>query len=431
MIGLIFNIAVNQYIERNAIRQLEQADAMLQTMEQRQPDTPQPVIPGPGRTNNFRIQANMFPVDKLGKIPEGMVISDEVAEIMSSLSGSELKNIKNERIKTENGIYFVSAHYMSDAPMGEDVFWIVYADVTGLSFFANTINIFLIILVCVMFVIAGLATIFLSNTITRPIKKLNSLATNIGHGDFTPNDLMFKDMEFENLNMTLNKAAKQLGAYDAEQKAFFQNASHDLRTPLMSIKCYAEGISVGLMDSKQASGTILQETDRMAEMVTDLLYISKIDNITSSYTETKTDLIEIIRSCAWQQQAIADAKLVRITFDFDENHIYYDCVNELIARAVTNLISNAIRYAKSEITLSCRENDDCTSIRVSDDGAGIEAENMPHIFERFYKGAGGNHGIGLSLVKSIMEQHRGSVSAENMENGGAAFTIKLPLQARR
>jgi signal transduction histidine kinase len=185
------------------------------------------------------------------------------------------------------------------------------------------------------------------------------------------------------------------------------------------------------MEPKQASGTILQETDRMAEMVTDLLYISKIDNITSSYTKTRTDLIEIIRSCAWQQQAIADAKQIRIVFDFNENHVYYDCVNELIARAVTNLISNAIRYATSEITLSCRVNGGCISICIFDDGAGIEAESAPHIFERFYKGANGNHGIGLSLVKSIAEQHHGNVSAKNTENSGAVFTLILPYPARR
>jgi signal transduction histidine kinase len=231
--------------------------------------------------------------------------------------------------------------------------------------------------------------------------------------------------------MTLNKAAKQLGIYDSEQKSFFQNVSHELRTPLMSIKCYAEGISVGLMEPKSASNTILQETDRLTEMVSDLLYISKVDNVTSTYKKTKVDLSIIIRRCAEQQSIIAEAKQLRLSFNSLESDVYFDCVEELIIRAVNNLISNAIRYASSEIILSCHKKNNQIIIRVSDDGPGIETENLLRIFERFYKGSGGNHGIGLSLVKSIVEQHNGNVRAENSKKGGAVFTIVLPLPGER
>ena len=93
-----------------------------------------------------------------------------------------------------------------------------------------------------------------------------------------------------------------------------------------------------------------------------------------------------------------------------------------------NLLSNAVRYAASEITLSCHNRGDCVEICVSDDGAGIAPEAIPHVFERFYKGVGGNHGIGLSIVKSIAEQHKGSVTAKNASSGGAVFTITLPDQ---
>ena len=426
MTGLIFNIAVNQYIESNAISQLESADIMLQAMEQRQEGMPQPINPAPGRVNNFRIRANMFPVDGYGNIPADMEVSDEVAEIMQALGAARLDDVSNKRIRADSGIYYVSAYYLANSLMGENAYWIVYADVTGLSFFASTINIFLLVLVCIMFAMTVIVTIFLSNSITHPIKKLSALATGIGKGDFTPSDFMFRDAEFANLNMALNKSAKQLGVYDSNQKAFFQNVSHELRTPLMSIKCYAEGISVGIMAPKEASDTILQETDKLTKMVMDLLYISKVDNITSIYTKARIDVREIVRACAHQQSAIAETKQVGFSFDFDESPVYCDCVGELMKRAVDNLISNAIRYAASRITLSCHEAAGKVAIGVSDDGAGIEAAIMPHIFERFFKGAGGDHGIGLSLVKTIVEQHGGAVAADNSANGGAAFTMTLP-----
>jgi signal transduction histidine kinase len=166
-------------------------------------------------------------------------------------------------------------------------------------------------------------------------------------------------------------------------------------------------------------------------MVKDLLYISKIDNITSTYVKTECDLNAILRACAQQQSAIAEARQVNFVLDLSDAPVYYECAEELMTRAIDNLISNAIRYAKSKITLSCQAATNSVSIRVSDDGAGIDPQSMSHIYERFYKGSDGNYGIGLSLVKSIVEQHNGRVSAVNSESGGAVFTITLPYAARR
>jgi len=287
-------------------------------------------------------------------------------------------------------------------------------------------SLIMFILTGIMFVMAVIVTYFLSNSITRPIEKLCGFALNIGHGDFTPNDFEFNETELEDLNNALNKSVKQLGVYDSEQKMFFQNASHELRTPLMSIKCYAEGINIGLMEPEKASETILQETDKLSELVTDLLYIAKIDNITTAYAIAEANLTEIIRNSANRQRAVADKRRIGFIFDFGEDVMLYECVSDLMSRAVDNLISNAIRYAASEIVLSCHKKANQIIISVADDGNGIDPDVLPHVFERFYKGKGGNHGIGLSIAKSIADQHNGYIKAENSNNGGAVFTISLP-----
>jgi len=287
-------------------------------------------------------------------------------------------------------------------------------------------NLIMIILVCIMFVMSVIITYFLSNSLTRPIEKLDKFALSIGEGNFATNEFEFNEKELADLNMALNKSVKQLANYDSEQKIFFQNVSHELRTPIMSIKCYAEGVLYGFMDSKQASETILRETDKLTDLVSDLLYISKIDNITTAYTTTNSNLIDIIRDCAARQQAVAEKEQIKFVFDFKENAIDYKCVTELISRVVDNLISNAIRYADSEIILSCHRFTNHIEISVIDDGNGIEPELIPHIFERFYKGKDGIHGMGLAIVKTIVEQHNGSVKAKNA-GGGAIFTINLPV----
>ena len=197
----------------------------------------------------------------------------------------------------------------------------------------------------------------------------------------------------------------------------------------MSIKVYAEGIVYGLMESKKAGETILEETDRLSDLVTDLLYIAKIDNISTVFDTEKADLIMIIKDCAARQQAVADKKQISFVFDFDDSPILYECVAELISRAIDNLISNAIRYAASEITVSCRKKEKQVSIIVADDGGGIEPETLPNVFERFYKGKGGNMGIGLAIVKSIADQHNGHVTAGNRTEGGAIFTLTLPYKS--
>ena len=385
------------------------------------------------RRNDFRIESNMFVLDTELNLLGNQHTSDISSEILEIIKNEKinLNDMRNRLMNTADGTYYVSSYYLPFVRTEESAYWIIYADITGLSNFAYEINRFLIILVCAMFILAVFLSYFFSNSITQPIQKLSMFALNIGKGDFTPKDYKFKDKEFEELNTALNKSAKQLAVYDNEQKAFFQNVSHELRTPLMSIQCYAEGIFCGLMEPKTASDTILFESARLSEMVKDLLYISKIDNITSTYEVTNVDLVEIIHASSMRLKAMADKKNIRFSYIFNESAIFHDCVGELISRAIENLVSNAIRYAKSEITLSCCKNADNIEIYVKDDGDGIRAEFLPHIFERFYKGKDGNHGIGLYIVKSIIEQHGGFIKAENISGNGVAFIITIPCKNRR
>jgi signal transduction histidine kinase len=429
LIGLIFNFAARQYIQSSAVALIDDNISKIEQAESNRTSLAEDEnVRINMRDNNFRLDSNILRIDSDYNLQNDRDITDEMTEIITAVKSKKIAvtDFRNERIATAASQYLVSVFETTNDQDDEMVYWLIYADITGLSIFSGTINIFLIILVCIMFIFVVIVTFFLSSSITRPIQKLSSFALNIGRGDFAPNDFTFKDQEFEDLNMALNKSAKQLGIYDNEQKTFFQNVSHELRTPLMSIQCYAEGISCDLMDPKNASETILEETNRLTEMVKDLLYISKIDNITSTYATTKVELRDIIRECARRHQAVADKKQVKFSFDFSELPVYLDCVSELISRTVNNLISNAIRYASSEIILSCRQDNEQIEICVSDDGHGIDANTMPHIFERFYKGANGNYGIGLSIVKTIIEQHNGKISANNTDTGGAVFTVSLP-----
>jgi len=225
---------------------------------------------------------------------------------------------------------------------------------------------------------------------------------------------------------TSNQTARQLYNYDSEQKTFFQNVSHELRTPLMSIRGYAEGIEYGLTEPVKSSRIIISEADRLTEMVEDLLFISRIDSLTQNTEMSEGDLRETFTLCAESLHSLADKRNVRFIYEFDDKAVLFIYNEKYMHRALYNLIANAIRYAKSEITLTCKNENGKILVAVSDDGDGISPELRPHVFERFYKGKDGKHGIGLSIVESVVKLHGGeiTVSCDGLTSFRIVFNSK-------
>ena len=209
------------------------------------------------------------------------------------------------------------------------------------------------------------------------------------------------------------------------QQTFFQNASHELKTPLMAIQGYAEGIQAGVMDAGDAADVILEESDRMAELVEELLDISKIDMGRQRLTLSETDIRELLYDGIRAVEPTA-ASSIAIVPDFPEEPIIVKCDDVQLRRAVTNILSNGLRYARSELCLTCRTDKRHVTIRIQDDGDGIAEEDLPHIFDRFYMGRSGKSGIGLALTKEIVHLHRGTIRAYNGDRG-AVFEISIPV----
>lgn len=333
-----------------------------------------------------------------------LFVSYLVTGLVTSL-GIQLFAIEG-RLNTENMSHYLEIVEMAEVAAGRT--WLISMVMVG-----------------VMFVVSVVVTYFLANALTKPIEQLGDFAKNMGDGRFETNPMTFKDIELDELNQALNKSITQLGAYDSAQKEFFQNASHELRTPLMAIKVYAEGIKYGIMKPEEASETILAETDRLSELVRDLLYMAKIDDMGRTYQINQMDLAQLLSDCLQRQQAVAQSRGIKLVGHQLEVPIPYEGVSDLISRAVDNLVSNGLRYAKTSLTITCEATAYDVVITVTDDGAGMDEAIIPHVFERFYKGVGGNTGIGLSIVKAIAQQHGGYASAQNTEQG-ACFTLMLP-----
>ena len=210
------------------------------------------------------------------------------------------------------------------------------------------------------------------------------------------------------------------------QQTFFQNASHELKTPLMAIQGYAEGIQAGVMDTGSAAEVILAESDRMTELVDELLDISKIDMGRQQLALSEMDVRELLYDSMRAVEPAVSAGGIAIVPDFPEEPVMVSCDDTRLRRAVTNILSNGVRYARSELRLTCCADKRNVTIRIQDDGDGIATEDLPHIFDRFYMGKSGKSGIGLALTREIIHLHKGTIRAYNGD-GGAVFEITIPV----
>ena len=222
----------------------------------------------------------------------------------------------------------------------------------------------------------------------------------------------------------------KLGGYvekaHESQKWFFQNVSHELKTPMMAVQGCAEGIHTGVLDPVGASGIILEETEQMSELVEEMLALSRLESGQANAEFHLTDVRELLYDCLRSTEQPVMQRNLCITPCFDEKPVLVNCDEFQLRRAFTNIITNALRYAKEEIQIECKADRGKAIVRVRDDGEGIAPELLPHIFDRFFSTRKGGAGIGLSLAKEIVSLHKGTISASN--DGGAVFEIGLPLR---
>lgn len=205
---------------------------------------------------------------------------------------------------------------------------------------------------------------------------------------------------------------------------YFQNVSHELKTPIMSIQGYAEGIQTDVIKNHmKASEIILSESDRMSSLVEEILFLSKID---SGYADKKHELLDI-NDVVCDCLNIAKQEMIKKQIDF-EVHLSDDEINILgneqqLRKMFMNIISNAVRYGNNLVSIHIIKEGKWVKINIADDGKGIEKKDLPYIFERFYKGEDGQHGIGLAIAKEVVLLHKGKIKV--MNNNGAQFQIWL------
>lgn len=228
------------------------------------------------------------------------------------------------------------------------------------------------------------------------------------------------------LNVSLRRAHEK---DQYKLKEYFQNASHELKTPIMNMESYAEGIALGVVeDKKEAAGIIVEECERMKQLVSEILLLSKMESGQCKLEKSKVDMRELVYFCIGNIETAAREKQLELQVTLEElPEILVD--EEWMERAVGNVMNNAVRYANSRIDICAKFQKKYIVIAIKNDGEEIEEADLGQIFERFYIGKGGQHGLGLAIAKQVMVLHGGTIEARN-ENG-VVFVLKVPIKKRR
>ena len=227
---------------------------------------------------------------------------------------------------------------------------------------------------------------------------------------------------------------------ERERRLFVSNVSHELRTPLTSVKSYLEALNEGALTEPVAPDFIkvsLDETNRMMRMVTDLLHLSRIDNATSHLDVELinfTAFITFILNRFDKMKNQDEEKKYELVRDYPITSVWIEIDTDKMTQVIDNILNNAIKYSPDggQITVSMKTTDDQMILSVSDQGLGIPKQDLPKIFDRFYRvdrarsRAQGGTGLGLAIAKEIIKQHKGFIWAKSEYGKGSTFTIVLP-----
>ena len=306
-----------------------------------------------------------------------------------------------------------------------------------------------IVIVLALCVVAVFLALWMYWSIVDPLKKVQLATENIKNGnlDFKlklsnkkkKDEISELYEDFEEMRKRLKDNAEEKVEADKRDKEFISNISHDLKTPLTSIRGYCEGIMDGVASTPEKMDkyvrTIYTKTNEMEDLINQLTLYSNIERKSVPFDFNEVSAEEFFGDCAKALELELDAQSIRFAYD---DRLREDCRlvvdEEQIRRVMNNIVSNSVKYAHvSPLEITMKVEDAGSEIRVSlaDNGVGIAPKDLPHVFDRFYRAdssrnrSTGGSGIGLSIVKSIIEEHGGSVEASSEKDKGTVISFLL------
>lgn len=361
-------------------------------------------------------------------------------EVQSALQGFERHDIRIDPATGEERLYAAAVVSHEDHRLG-----VVQLSIPTVEMRARISQTWLILLGTALVIVLSVivASLWLANYILQPIKTLQQAATRIAGGDLDHRLEITGSDELGHLAELFNHMAAQLKQMMSQQQQFVANASHELRTPLTNIKLRAEALLNGARDEPEVAERFLKqiesEANRLGQLTVNLLALSRTD---SGPAVLHTEPVEVETILAERLETFGPAAEIR------QVELGLACAPELpllaanpdqLRLVIDNLLENALKYtpAGGRVSVSAAPEGSELAISISDTGRGIPAEDLPHIFERFYRvnkartrsADPGGAGLGLSIVQAIVAAHRGRIEVSSNPGQGTTFILRFPLTA--
>ena len=345
------------------------------------------------------------------------------------------KGDKPTQAKQKNAPTSFVVTSLADGANGETYTVIVNASITPVDSVITTLRVILITVTAATLVAALIAALILSAGLTKPLKKISEKAKVLATGDYSVEFEPSSITEIDELADSLNYTKTELGKIDSLQKELVANISHDLRTPLTLISGYAEVMRdiPGEVNDENLQ-VIIDESNRLTSLVSDVLDISKLSAGVQEMNLETLDLVACINHIIPRYNKLVEKDDYKILFDCGAIAASPVCADRTrLEQVIYNLINNAISYTGEDKTVNIRllENADSYTVHIIDSGEGIPEDKLPYIWERYYK-VDKNHrraqmgsGLGLSIVKEILDAHDASYGVNSKQSEGSDFWFSM------
>ncbi len=274
----------------------------------------------------------------------------------------------------------------------------------------------------------------MTRSLTRPITKISNAVARFAKGELDSRVTINRRDELGELAQAFNSMAEDLSQLESLRRGFVANVSHELRSPMTSMQGYVQGMLDGTIPAEEYPrylGVVLSETKRLNKLISELLDLSRIESGKFPLKYQRFDANELIARIMFQYEGRIEEKHINVDIAFRQEQCMVWADPDRISQVVVNLIDNAVKFLPEGGTLTVwtLADEDHAIVTIKDDGPGIDADDLPYIFDRFYKAdkahSGRGTGLGLSIVKKILEQHGQEIKCTSTPGQGATFMFTL------
>lgn len=314
--------------------------------------------------------------------------------------------------------------------------------------FRGTMLGYIILMVIIMIILSGFVAFIVYQQFVNPLVKLKEAAEKMGSGNLDEKIEIGKNREdevgelcesFENMRQRMSDFAKEKMRYEDENRQLISNISHDLRTPITTIKGYVEGIMDGVADTPEKRDRYLKmiysKANEMDSLINELSLYTNINNNAIPYEFHRVSVKDYFNDCMEEVHATLMSKNMTLTYrNYCEDDVMVIVDPDQLKRVINNIVTNSIKYMDKEygqVDISIYDNDAEVKVAINDNGRGIDTESLPHIFDRMYRAdsarqSRGGSGLGLAICKKIVEEHGGNIYATSQVGKGTTivFTLK-------